>query len=393
MSHSVPTADSAPSPRLPGLSYALTADGLELPVIDIARPAFSLEPSEAEIAAAIEGALRDLDARAAAPAASRESFLAALQRESRLAREIGCARDGIVGGLGTYMLKLGPSNLGPWAGDLDRAIASSLPCLSARLRLRDCARLLASSLRSPLSARPGADLVLVDIAGGPVSSTLNAILELRRGAGELLANRRVRILVLDRDSEGPAFGARCLEALRSSGGALEGLDIALDYLAFDWRDPAALGRILREAAGPRSAAKPASTSALAPKGRNAPGSATACGGATGPAALTAPAAPAASVLALVSEGGLVDYGADAEVVAVLSEAAAIVPGDAVFVGTASRPDGGAGRMNGEGGIGIVLRGLEDVSRIAQDSGWLLGASLEEPLARSFVLEPRRQDAC
>ena len=349
--------------RQPGLSYALTSDGLELPVIDIAHPAFFLEPTEAELAAALEGALRDLDSRAAAPAASRESFLAALQRESRLAREIGGAREGVVGGLGTYMLKLGPRNLGAWAGDLDRAIASSLPCLSARLRLRDSARLLASSLLTRLAARPGADLVFIDIAGGPASSTLNALLELRRGAGGLLAGRRVRILVLDRDSGGPAFGASCLGALAASGGALEGLDIVLDFLAFDWRDEAAFGSILREAA--------------------------ARGEAMGPAGLAAPSAP---VLALVSEGGLFDYGAEAEVAAILAEAAALVPGDAVFVATASRPDGGAGRMNREGGIGITLRGLDDVSRIAQGSGWLLGASLEEPLARSFVLEPRRRDA-
>ena len=372
--------------RQPGLSYASTADGLELPVIDIAHPAFRLEPSEAELAAALEGALRDLDSRAATPAAARESFMAALQCESRLAREIGGARDGVVGGLGTYMFKLGPSNLGPWAGDLDRAIASSLPCLSARLRLRDSARLLASSLEPGLAARPGADLVLVDIAGGPASSSLNAILALGREVNSLLAGRRLRILVLDRDSEGPAFGARCLEALRSPEGALEGFDIAFDYLPFDWRDAASFGRILREAALPPL---PAPTTTRAAGAAGAPGSAAVRGGVAGPVASAAAAAP---VLALVSEGGLFDYAGDAEAAAILAEAAAIVPDDTVFVGTASRGDGGAGRMNGEGGIGIVLRGLDDVSRIAEGAGWLLGASLEEPLARSFVLEPRSRAA-
>ena len=353
--------------KRPGLSYAVTADGLELPVIDIAHPAFRLEPSEAELSASLEGALRDLEAREAAPAAARQSFLAALQRESRLAREIGGARAGVVGGLGTYMLKLGPSNLGAWAGDLDRAIASSLPCLSARLRLRDCARLLASSLAPALAARPRADLVLVDIAGGPASSSLNALLALRRGEDGLLEGRRTRILVLDRDGEGPAFGARCLEALRSAGGALEGIDAVLDYLAFDWRDAASFARILREAA------------LAAPEER-------------GGRARAAPPAP--PILALVSEGGLFDYAADAEVAAILSTAAAIAPLVAAFVSTASRPDGGAGRLNREGGIGIVPRGPEDVSRIAQGPGWLLGTCLEEPLARSFVLQlpPRHAGA-
>lgn len=354
--------------KQPGLSYASTADGLELPVIDIAHPAFRLEPSGAELAAAIEGALRDLDARAAASAAARESFLAAIQRESRLAREIGCARDGVVGGLGTYLFKLGPSNLGSWACDLDRAIASSLPCLSARLRLRDCARLLASSLAPALSARPRADLVIVDIAGGPASSSLNALLLLGRDAGGPLAGRRVRILVLDRDAEGPAFGARCLEALRSPGGALEGLDIVLEYLASDWRDAASFGRIL-------------GCSALAaPEEGGVPACAR-------PEARRGVAASEPAVCALVSEGGLFDYGGEVEVAALLVEAAALIPADTVFVATASRPDGGAGRMNAEGGIGIVPRGLEEVSRIAEISGWLLGASLEEPLSRSFVLLP------
>lgn len=49
--------------KLPGLAYALDAEGRELPVIDVSHPAFSLAPSASE-----------LESRTAAAIASMREF-------------------------------------------------------------------------------------------------------------------------------------------------------------------------------------------------------------------------------------------------------------------------------------------------------------------------------
>ena len=58
----------------------------------------------------------------------------------------------------------------------------------------------------------------MNIAGGPAMDSLNALIVLRRGNRPgVLDGRRIQIDVLDRDGDGPAFGARALTALRAEG--------------------------------------------------------------------------------------------------------------------------------------------------------------------------------
>ena len=130
-----------------GLSYAVTADGLELPVIDVDHPAFKLEAGEVELAALMKETILDRERRARMPPLVRKLMLRIMLRGSILAGLVGGAPGTFMSGIGTYLLKLGPDNLGrACSKKVDRAIAASLPCLSSRYRLRDTAMLLAQSI-------------------------------------------------------------------------------------------------------------------------------------------------------------------------------------------------------------------------------------------------------
>jgi len=75
----------------------------------------------------------------------------------------------ILGGMGTYLSKLGPDNLGEaWAGPVDRRIAAGLTPSSFRLRLPRVARLLADALGPGLSSggRSPVHLITSPAAGG-----------------------------------------------------------------------------------------------------------------------------------------------------------------------------------------------------------------------------------
>ena len=55
--------------------------------------------------------------------------------------------DSFLGGVETYLFKLGPENLGSmFAHSFDRKVAASIPAVSMRLRLQDMARLMADAL-------------------------------------------------------------------------------------------------------------------------------------------------------------------------------------------------------------------------------------------------------
>src|SRR6185369_11996777 len=106
-------------------------------------------------------------------------------------------------GLNTYLLKLGPNNLGTITNDpVDRRFAEAIPVLSVRLRLQDVAQLLAEFLALELARAPGKPLHLLNIAGGPSMDSLNAVLLLKRSHPQQLQSRRIVIHVLDLDAAG-----------------------------------------------------------------------------------------------------------------------------------------------------------------------------------------------
>ena len=221
-------------------------DALELPIIDVTHPAFAVTLTEAEIDAEVARFLARPQPFAKLPPFLQRAIFGLLLRKSLLAQGIRKSEGAFLPGLSTYLLKLGPDNLGDaYATPIDRRIAASIQALSVRLRLQDMATLLSETLAPRLGAEAGRPLRFLNIAGGPAMDSLNALVLLRRDHPAALAGRRVSVDVLDQDTDGPTFGARALGALTAPGGPLDGLDAKLLPVRSNWSDTGPLRELLR----------------------------------------------------------------------------------------------------------------------------------------------------
>src|SRR5215475_3699571 len=114
--------------KIPGVHHALSTEGLELPVVDVTHPVFALNVTETEQRALTDKFLQERGPFASLPAPIRNALLRFFLRGSILADGIRQARDTLMSGMHTYLLKLGPDLLGnAYAKPLDRRIASFLP--------------------------------------------------------------------------------------------------------------------------------------------------------------------------------------------------------------------------------------------------------------------------
>jgi hypothetical protein len=327
-----------------GVCYAVTDDGIELPVIDVTHPAFAFDAGEPALTAAIDETLHDLGRfKTMSPAE-----IGALARDCILLRRGLQARGSFMSGMTTYLHKLGPDNLGRgYASDWDRRAAAQLLPLAFRHRLATVARLVADRLIGALAAARG-PLHLFNIGGGTALDSLNAVILVRKAQPELVS-RPIAIHVLDLDAAGPAFGARALGALQSPDGPLHGVDIAFEHVAYDWANPAVLATSLDEA--------------------NRDG----------------------AVLVASSEGGLFEYGSDAHITANLEVLREHTPAGFAFVGAmlmdqATLP----ARLKWIGsasGIAIRLLGLPAFRELSQQTGWSVDRVEDGPIHHVAVLRP------
>jgi hypothetical protein len=334
--------------KQPGLSYAFTDQGLELPVIDVTHPAFRLTLGEAELSAMTEHFLAEQQRFAKLPGFLRSPLLRLALRGSILGAGLRRSQGTFLDGLSTYLLKLGAANLGrAYAKPVDSRIVSSLPALSVRLRLQDMATLLSDALRPRLSAEPARPLHLLNIAGGPAIDSLNALIVLWREQPSLLSERRVLIRVLDPDESGPAFGARALAALQAAG-TLAGVTIDFRRAHYDWREPAELEPTLAEARA------------------------------------------AGAITIGSSEGGLFEYGSDAEIVANLRALARGAEPGFVMVGSVTRDDETVRASHASGSAATRPRGLAVFSELAASASFSVRRSVARPISDQVVLEPRAE---
>ncbi len=335
--------DDADGATLKPILYAMTDDGLRLPVIDVTHPAFFVEATEEAIREMTREFVREMQNRPELPPAAREAM-----KRSRLGGALMAASGSYLTGIETYMLKLGPDNLGAVADPIDRRIAASFPAYMTRFRLRDTARLLADGLARIASTGTRRPISLIDIAGGPAADSWNALIYLRAEHPDLLTSIPISILVLDIDRHGPAFASRALDAMRAPGAPLGGLDIAFRHVPYDWSHaanhlPAILGH----------------------------------GG------LEVVAANAAC--AVCSEGGLFQYGSDADITSNLATLRAATPTDALVVGSVTRDDD-AGRA-AQAASGVATRPMSIVAfrQLASDAGWRVERIIERPFSYNLCL--------
>jgi hypothetical protein len=209
------------------------------------------------------------------------------------------------------------------------------------------AELLADGLMPALAADRRAPLHFVDIAGGPAMDALNALILLAERDRELLATRKSHIHILDLDQQGPAFAAAALAALTGEDGPLHGLDIAVLYKRNDWTATGTLSELLAELRG------------------------------------------SGAIVAASSEGGLFEYGSDADIKTNLGALHAGLGSGAVVVGSVTRDDE-ATRMLNSGGAPIktVPRGLERFSALAEAAGFAVEKSLRSAFADEVLLRKR-----
>lgn len=311
--------------KVEGVCYAVTSDGIELPVIDITHPRFFCDPTPDEMSAVVERTIRNFERWEHAP----RFLLWLMARRSVIVRDVNRAAGGYLAGVATYIQKLGPENLGAgWATDIDRRLAHAMGPLSMRWRLRHLAMMLADEVRAGLAAGRRRSIAFLNVAGGTAVDSINALLLLARSDPELLAGRRVTVFVLDPDRDAAAFGARAIAALRSDGGGLAGADVRLEQVDYDWRNTARLAEIV--------------------------------GG--------IPLDDA--VLVCSSEGGLFEYGSDEEIAQNLAALGRLAPG--VSMAGTLLLDGVGGRaMVKYGRVPLQPRTVERFRAIVERAGWCL----------------------
>ena len=320
--------------KKPGVVYAWTDNGIELPVIDLTNPAFVFEMSEAELNALIDAMTR----ASKTPVA----VLRSIAPQSILVRGMVESAGTFTTGMMTYLNKLGPGNLGDgYAGPLDRQWAASLTPVTFRWRMRDVVGLLAKDLAGALADHPSVPVYLLNIGGGPAMDSLNALILVYKEHPELLAGRPVDLWVLDIDSEGPLFGQRALQALSQEGAPLHGLAVTFNYVAYNWSDPAVLRGVLESI-------------------------------------------PPAAVGMGSSEGGLFEYATDEEIVANLEVLHACTSPDFRMVGPVVRDaqssDPRLSTMDQvEGRPAIRFIGLEAFQKLAARAGWVIEQTLDGPM--------------
>ncbi len=333
--------------KKPGVCYAFTDDGIELPVVDITNPAFALEVNEDELPAFAEEWLRSMEKWLKLPAFVR-SFVG---RRSVL---MGAStRGSVLSGMATYLYKLGPDNLSAaYAGPMDKKVAGNVTAVAVRMRFRDVARLLADGLGPALAAQRGCPVHFLNLGGGAGADSLNALILMRKENPGSLAGREVRIHVLDKDRVGPSFGARALNALVMDGAPLAGLQATFEHFDYDWSDPSALRGLVGESG---------------------------CGG-------RADEGVGESVVIGSSEGGLFEYGSDQEIAGNLAVLHSETPEDFVMVGTAFRDERVSWVMKKMGGMSFQPRTMESLEELVGRAGWEVARAVEgNPVYHVFNL--------
>jgi hypothetical protein len=229
-----------------------------------------------------------------------------------------------------------------YATPVDRRIAASLPVFAVRLRLQDVAQLMAENLFPGLVKEPTRPLRLLNIAGGPAIDSLNVLILLSKKLPGIFAEREISIDVLDLDNAGPTFGAKALASLSQEGAPLHGIRVAFRHILYNWGKADDLKPVLSEAQ------------------------------ATG------------AVVICSSEGGLFEYGSDAEIEENLKVLRAF-PEVLAVVGSVTRADEPVQRMREMGRAATRPRGLKVFRALVQKAGWNVIRAIERPFSDQVVL--------
>ncbi|MEI6047982.1 MAG: hypothetical protein WCS03_03720 [Bacteroidota bacterium] len=233
--------------KIPGLSYAVMSDRIELPVLDITHPLFNSSINENKLAGYLIEAEKNGEKRARSfqnvPAFIKRFFI----NHSFIMADLLSEKkeDNFLSGLSTLLLKMGPDLIGGGAKRfLDRLSSKGIGGIVLRMRLRDMAHCQAEILSPLLNSSPEKNLCLINIAGGTSCDSINSLLLILKEKPELLQNRNIEINVLDIDPTGPDFAAKSIDALKTGDGKFRNLNITLKYIPYNWNDTRELIKLL-----------------------------------------------------------------------------------------------------------------------------------------------------
>jgi hypothetical protein len=225
----------------PGVRYAKTPSGMTLPILDVTDPVSVPRFTQRQLDRIVARTLRQFNSSSSLPIGVRRW----MAKHSILLRTMMASGDIYLGGVATYLCKLGPEAFGGGIdGWLNRKVAGVLGPVTIRMRIHAYVRLLADELIPLLERESGSPLHLVNIAGGVASDSWNTLLVLRKERPELLDGRAVRISVLDLETEGPEFGRNVITELTQDGAPLHGLDVAYEHIPYEWKDTGPLRDLL-----------------------------------------------------------------------------------------------------------------------------------------------------
>jgi hypothetical protein len=238
--------------KIPGLSYAFTLNGIELPALDITHPDFVDCTNDKILHKLLPYVQKNAEKNA-------EKFnkIPLFYKRYLINHSFGMAelldieqQNTFASGITTIMMKLGPRLIGKGRKRFwDRQMNKGFGPLVIRMRARDISRCQAETLIPLLKEYPEKDLCFINIAGGSASDNINALFLIQNEIPTLLTNRKVEINVLDIDTFGPGFGDRCLTALKTPNGRFNGLDITFRHIYYDWNNVDSLIELLSERKG------------------------------------------------------------------------------------------------------------------------------------------------
>jgi len=312
--------------KKPGVSYALTAQGQELPVIDVTHPAFTVGDGPDSVEALRLEADSQSRRQRWMPRFLMRLMFRSVAKRSALLRSMFESDSPVLPGMSTYLTKIGADNLlPPFDSPMDRRFAASPGLTSIRVRLQQTAKLLAEGIEPELTRRPGVPLHLINIGGGSGIDSLNALILLQRSSPHLL-RRKITVHLLDPDTNGPTFSRNALAALCSSGAALEGVDAQLVHRVYDWNQPAPLSQWVSELA-------------------------------------------ATGIVAASSEGALFEYGSDAAIAGNLRALFGDGHGAVAIAGSVTRDHESIRRAVSMTRFKLIPRGMETFTALIRGTGF------------------------
>ena len=334
------------------VAWPFNGQMLDIPIVDVTNPRFAIEDNSLTRSSLQKLYEAEEHRQAKTPRLLRALTLRVGARQSRLLHGLLHSETDHLGGLHTYLMKLGPDNL-PQGFDspIDRKVAATPHATAMRLRLQQCAMLLAEGLQGALEQSLSAPLHLLNIAGGTALDSLNALILLQEKNPALL-RRSICIFVLDIDSLGPDFGAGAVTVLTQPGNVLSGLDLHFEHQPYDWNNTKLLGNQVRKSTA------------------------------------------AGAVIAVSAEGGLFEYANNSVILGNLEALADHTANVEFVVGSVTCSDPLRRASIKRTHFKVVPRGVEGFRPLAEQAGFELTRVEHTPLSDQVVLQrktPSRQE--